>query len=186
MKRCISVIAVALAMLASSVSVSADDQHSRTRHFLFHLSSADFGSCGNVWANDTFLMDLSVRQTSKGTIALERRSLGTFVTTGPVSPGACDPGTKHGQVVRAGIKGGFLVDLKLTVHSTVFKPDAVCGNDPNECFDLIFGDGVTAVELVSYRADYVAGDQGLIYHHWFQGSTPNEDRGDIASPSLTS
>ena len=181
MKRLISLLALGVALIVTSVGASADG--SPTRHFRFDLTSADSGSCGDVWAIDSFRMDFSVRQVGPTSFALDRRSIGTFVSTGPVSPGACDPGTKHGFVLRAGVNGHLESDVKLIVHSTVFNPDVTCGN-PNECFDRLFGEGVTGVDFVSFAAHYAAGDQGLIYHEWFQGVDLPDDRGDIASPSL--
>jgi hypothetical protein len=181
MKRWIALLILGAAMVLSSMSVSATDEENGTHHFNFQLTSPDRGSCSNVWAVDTFSMDLTVRRMSDTTFAFRRAAHGTFVTTGSVSPGACDPGKHHGQLVRAGVNGHFQSDVKLVVTSTVFNPDATCGNDPNECFDLIFGDGVTGVDFVSFSAQYAAGDQDLIYEHWFEGVDLADDHGDIAS-----
>jgi len=113
-KRLISLLALGVALVVTSVGASADG--SPTRHFRFDLTSADSGSCGDVWAIDSFRMDFSVRQVGPTSFALDRRSIGTFVSTGPVSPGACDPGTKHGFVLRAGVNGHLESDVKLIVH----------------------------------------------------------------------
>ena len=94
--------------------------------FAFVVVSPDNGSCGQPWATDTINRTYSVKDNGNGTFTLRRLDRGTFVTTGPVSPGKCDTTGKHGSVVGPGYRGKFTGYLVGTVTATSFNRNATC------------------------------------------------------------
>jgi hypothetical protein len=122
-------LAAALALAATGLADPGDTGKGKKQgknKFSFVVVSPDNGSCGQPWATDTINRTYSVKDNGNGTFTLRRQDRGTFVTTGPVSPGKCDTKGKHGSVVGHGYTGkltGFLVG---TVKASSFNPKATC------------------------------------------------------------
>lgn len=166
----------------------------------FTSTTTDNGSCSQPWATDTFQRSFNVHDNGDGTFRVRvEYKQGSFVTTGGVSPGACDnTNTPHGLTVRSGVNGTFEGYLEGTVTSTTFNPngcDAVTADcSTNAGFlDAVFGPSGQATFTCfqgyagcTFNFNYAAGDQGLRYHHWqdSSGNGPNQPpetfRGDIA------
>src|SRR6476659_6899493 len=96
--------------------------------FTFTVVSPDNGSCGQQWATDTIKRTYSVKDRGNGTFTLTRQDRGTFVTTGPASPGKCDTSGKHGSAVGAGYTGKLTGYLTGTVTATSFDKNATCAS----------------------------------------------------------
>ncbi|TME95458.1 MAG: hypothetical protein E6I40_05365, partial [Chloroflexi bacterium] len=74
----------------------------------FDSTSTDNGSCSQPWAIDMFQRLFKVHDNGDGTFAVrEEFREGRFVTSGPVSPGACETQGQHGSTVAAGAQGHF-------------------------------------------------------------------------------
>jgi len=197
--RTLVLVGAVIAALAAVSTGSARPEG--TSHFgPFPSTSTDNGSCSVPWAEDTFDRWFMVQDNGDGTFDVrEQFKRGEFVTTGPVSPGACDnTDTPHGAVVAPGIHGTFEGYLRGTVTSSTF--DANGCNTADTCSTLqgfllaVFGPEGPATFTCnlgyagcSFNFDYAAGDQGLRYHHWqdSSGNGPNQPpetfRGDIAN-----
>jgi hypothetical protein len=181
------------------VAIGSASNGTATHFGPFPSTSPDNGSCGSQWANDTFNREFQVLDNGDGTFRVrEEFKQGSFVTTGPVSPGACDnTNTPHGTTVAPGITGTFNGFLEGTVTSTTFNANACT---PTTCDTLqgflatVFGPSGPATFTCNlgyagctFNFDYAAGDQGLAYHHWqdSSGNGPNQPpetfRGDIAN-----
>jgi hypothetical protein len=100
-------------------------QHGKNR-FTFAVVSPDNGSCGQPWATDTITRTYSVKEKGNGKFTLRRQDRGTFLTTGPVSPGKCDTTGRHGSAVGPGYKGKLVGYLTGTVTATSFNKNATC------------------------------------------------------------
>jgi hypothetical protein len=92
----------------------------------FVVNTTDNGSCGTAWANDAVTRTFIVKMNDDGSYTLTRRDRGRFVTLGSVSPGACDTTGRHGETVRAGVKGKLVRFLRGTVTGGTFTPNATC------------------------------------------------------------
>src|SRR5256712_10699934 len=91
----------------------------------FDSTSTDNGSCSQPWAIDMFQRLFKVHDNGDGTFAVrEEFREGRFVTSGPVSPGACETQGQHGSTVAAGAQGPFQGLLQGTVTLSPFTPDA--------------------------------------------------------------
>ena len=141
MKRLIALpvlLAAALALAATGLADPGDKgkgkQQGKNR-FAFVVVSPDNGSCSQPWATDTIHRTYSVKDNGDGTFTLRRSDRGTFVTTGPVSPGKCDTTGKHGSVVGPGYTGKLTGYLVGTVKASSFNPKATC---VAACFTDVF------------------------------------------------
>jgi hypothetical protein len=164
------------------------------------IATTDNGSCGNAWAAATLRRTYSVRSNGDGTFTLAEADRGAFVTVGGSSPGACETGSAHGLVVLPGRRGstiGLLVGTVSCAGACVLDPAgaAACGTAAaaSPCYRDVFvaaAFGPTArwsclqgSDPCTFRFDYVAHDQGLVFHHWVDEGTASSERfsGDIAS-----
>jgi hypothetical protein len=134
MKRCVALLVLLAAALGLAATGLADPggkgkgkQHGKNR-FTFTVVSPDNGSCGQQWATDTITRTYSVKEKGTGTFTLLRRDRGTFVTTGPNSPGKCDTTGRHGSSVGAGYTGKLVGYLTGTVTATSFDKNATCAS----------------------------------------------------------
>jgi hypothetical protein len=194
------ILLAAIAAALASVSAGAASPEGTTHFGPFPSTSEDHGSCGAVWANDTFDRWFTVQDNQDGTFDVrEQFKRGAFETTGPVSPGACDnTGTPHGTVLLPGVQGTFNGYLRGTVTSSTFDPNGC--NTAGTCSTVdgfllaVFGvEGPATFTCnlgyagCSFAFEYAAGDQGLLFHHWqdSSGDGPNQPdetfRGDIAT-----
>src|SRR3954451_21348989 len=143
MKKTIALMALALGALTFAATGAADPGHDhgkghahhghkghgKPNRFTYTVTTTDNGSCGTPWATDTVQRTFEVKKNRDGSYRLLRRDRGTFVTTRPASPGACETKGPHGTVVHAGAKGrlhGYLVG---TVTGGTFNPNATCTAD---------------------------------------------------------
>jgi hypothetical protein len=197
MKRWLATAAVAAAMAAFPIAAGADSGSGESTHLgpFATAGDPDGGSCGSSWALDNFDRFLTIHDNGDGTFRVrEDFKNGTFVTTGPRSPGGCEEGTHHGSALVAGINGTFHGYLEGTVSSGTFHPAgcAAAGADCMTTSGLIaatFGTGATFTCLsgggsCSFAFEYAAGDQGLIFHHWEDRNDKTgveEFKGDIAT-----
>jgi hypothetical protein len=208
MKKTISLVVLGIAAMTLAASGAAADPghdhgkghhhghkgHAKKNRFTYTVTTTDNGSCGNPWATDTVKRTFTVKKNKNGTYRLLRRDRGTFVTTGPASPGACETSGKHGTVVHAGAKGklhGYLVG---TVSGGTFNPNATCAADcgfTDVFIATFFGPAAqyscfTDSKDCRFDFEYTAPRQGLRYHHWSDkgkgaGTMLDERfRGDIA------
>jgi hypothetical protein len=123
------VLAGALALAATGLADPGDKGKGKKQgknRFAFVVVSPDNGSCSQPWANDTINRTYSVKDRGDGTFTLRRQDRGTFLTTGPVSPGKCNPKGKHGSVVGPGYTGKLTGYLVGTVKASSFNPKATC------------------------------------------------------------
>jgi hypothetical protein len=139
MKRVIMLavlLAGAFALAATGLADPGDKGKKQGKNkFAFVVVSPVNGSCGQPWATSTSNRTYAVKDNGDGTFTLRRQDRGTFVTTGPVSPGKCDPTGKHGTVVMAGYHGKFTGYLVGTVKASSFNPKATC---VAACFTDVF------------------------------------------------
>jgi len=98
---------------------------------------ADYGTCGNHWANLTTNSTYRVSPINNdGTYDVKLRASGRFVTLAGDAPGACGttgPGTSNGDLVNAGAKGHIAFTFFLVVSGGTFDPTATC--DSSCAFD---------------------------------------------------
>jgi hypothetical protein len=101
--RATLLIALAATLLLASSALAAG----RTQQYgPFPSSSPDSGTCGNLWATDTFdrFFRVDTQPGDDGTYqVVQEFKNGTFVTMAGASPGGCD--TNPGGTVGAGITG---------------------------------------------------------------------------------
>jgi hypothetical protein len=167
--------ALALVLTLSSTAVADDDSFT-----VRHSGSADSGTCGNNWANDTFTRVFKVDDVDGTTVLREDFKNGRFVTVAGSSPGACET-TPNGHLVAAGIEGSFHGFLAGTVTGGTFNPEATC---PQPCNGATFVPaffGPAAVWNVNtFKFEYQAHGSDLIGRHW-QNASPDQggNQGDI-------
>ena len=197
MRRLLTTVAVAAALAAFPIAAGADSNSGESTHLGPFATSADpdGGSCGVPWALDSFDRFLTVHDNGNGTFAVrEDFKNGSFLTTGPFSPGKCEEDSHHGKAVVPGIEGTFHGYLEGTVRGGTLNPTGclVPGTDCTTTTGLIaatFGSGASFTCLsgggtCSFAFEYAAGDQGLIFHHWEDRNDKTgteEFKGDIAS-----
>jgi hypothetical protein len=193
MKRLLTVLMAASALALVPIAALANEGEGDQHFGPFAGASPDSGTCGNDWAVDTFTRNFVVHQNGDGTFRLvEFFSDGTFVTTGPQSPGACETGSKHGSTVFPGVTGhlgGFLNGA--ITGTTAFNPNgchtAGACNTTRGFVAAVFGPGaqygcVSGPGSCSFFFGYASSDQRLIFHHWINASPDlGGNRGDIAT-----
>lgn len=122
-------LAGALAFTATGTADPGDGgkgkKHGKNR-FTFTITTEDNGSCGTPWATDVLTRTYAVKANKDGTFTLRRTDRGSFTTLAGRSPGACDTTGKHGETVRAGIKGKVVGYLVGTVKASSFNKNATC------------------------------------------------------------
>lgn len=194
MRRLLTTVAVAAALAAFPIAAAADSGSGSSTHLgpFPTVADPDGGTC-SPWALDNFDRFLTVHDNGDGTFRVrEDFKNGTFVTTGPRSPGGCEEGTHHGSFVAAGIEGTFHGYLEGTVSGGTLNPTGCATADCTTTTGLIaatFGSGASFTCLVgggtcSFAFEYAAGDQGLIFHHWEDRNDKTgteEFKGDIAT-----
>src|SRR3954454_2591314 len=124
---CAAALALAAAGLANSGNGKGNPNKSK---ITMNVTTSDHGTCSqNVWATDSLKRTYVVKNNGDGTYNVRRKDNGTFVTTGPASPGACETGSKHGTVVAPGYNGTVHGYLEGTVTGGTFNPNGVCTAD---------------------------------------------------------
>ena len=195
MRRWLATVAVAAAMAAFPIAAGAEPGSGGSTYLgpFPTVADPDGGTC-SPWAVDNFDRFLTVHDNGDGTFRVrEDFKNGSFVTTGPRSPGGCEEGTHHGSFVAAGINGTFQGYLEGTVSGGNFNPGGCATADCTTTSGLIaatFGPSAAytclsgAPATCSFAFEYAAGDQGLIFHHWEDRNDKTgteEFRGDIAT-----
>ncbi len=203
---------VALLLSTALLPVSADENHDNNRFGPYPSTSPDGGSCGQPWATDTFDRVFTVNDgnnndgnhqnngqqegnnpfpvpTPAGTFRVREDFIhGKFVTTGPVSPGACETtDTHHGTVVLPGIQGKFGGFLEGNVTGGTYNPNG-CSVAPTTCnttagfIATTFGPtAVYAIDKFDFK--YGSNDSRLIFKSWRDQGTATTEifTGDIAT-----
>ena len=163
----------------------------------FAGASPDGGTCAS-WANDTYQRSYTVVDNGNGTFKVTADSRGSFVTTGPASPGACETTNHHGSIVAAGITGGFQGFLSGTVTSSSYDPGACDAKGGADCsttqgfLGAVFGLAPYSAAFTCnvgyagcvFNFEYHSNDQSLQYHHWQDKSDNHGGEqfvGDIAN-----
>lgn len=188
-------IVFAALVLATPASALAAGNGNGTDHFgPFASSSPDNGTCG-IWAQDTFNRYWMVHDNGDGTFSVrEEFKDGSFVTTGPLSPGCGETTNHHGHYLSAGIEGHFTGFLAGTVSSTTYNPNG-CDAAGADCtttagfIAAVFGPGASFTCFIGYARcqfnfEYDSPDQSLQYHHWQDKSDNHGGEqfiGDIAN-----
>jgi len=191
----ILLLAGALSVLfgAGAASAGGGDDHFGP----FPASSPDGNSCGGTWALDTYQRSYMVVDNGDGTFKVTADSRGTFVTTGPVSPGSCENTDNHGSTVTAGVTGGFQGFLSGTVTSSTYNP-AGCDAAGADCsttqgfLGAVFGLAPYSSAFTcnagfagcAFNFEYHSSDQSLQFHHWQDKSDNHGGEkfvGDIAN-----
>jgi len=195
MRRWLAAVVAAVAMAAFPVAAGADSGSGESSHLgpFPTANDPDGGSC-SPWALDNFDRFLTVHANGDGTFRVrEDFKNGSFVTTGPRSPGGCEEGTHHGSLLTAGINGTFQGYLEGTVSGGTLNLAGCATANCTTTSGLIaatFGPGAAftclsgAPATCSFAFEYAAGDQGLIFHHWEDRNDKTgteEFRGDIAT-----
>ena len=190
MRRWLTLSTIAAAALALAGVGAADPGgghgkgHVKQGHsrFTFTFTNTDNGSCGGQpWATLLETRTFSVKDNGNGTFTLRRTDKGTFTTIGGPSPGKCETGSKHGQLVRTGVTGHFVGYIVGTVTASAFNPNATC-TSPDVCatregFLQTFFTGATySCDQNStdckFNFNYTAPNKGtnrtpkLLYRHW--------------------
>jgi hypothetical protein len=183
-------------MAAFPIAAGADNGSGDSTHLGPFPTAADpdGGSCGGSWAVDNFDRFLTVHDNGDGTFRVrEDFKNGTFVTTGPASPGGCEADSHHGKVVGSGINGTFHGYLEGTVSGGRFNPAGCATANCTTTSGLIaatFGAGAAftclsgAPATCTFAFEYAAGAQGLLFHHWEDRNDKTgteEFKGDIAT-----
>ena len=185
--RILSIFVLAgLFALATATGALADN--GGTMHFgPFASTSPDGGTCGAPWAADAFNRVFTVHDNGDGTFQMtEDYRDGTFVTTGPVSPGACEKTNNHGAFVKAGVGGSFRGFLTGTIASITFTPGAcdtaAACSTTSGFIAAVFGPDA-GLASATFNFEYDSNDQTLEYHHWQDKSSPTGEQfiGDIAN-----
>lgn len=163
--------------------------------FSFQLTTTD-RRCDGIepadWATLTETRTYQLHKNKDGTYRLRRVDKGTFTTIAGKSPGNCAANkSKHGQLIRAGVKGRFGGYLEGTLTGGTFNKNATCANP---CFtanfiSAFFGagavfscDGATNSTDCKFNYNYTAPSRAanrpkLIVRHW-------QDRGKGSGTSL--
>jgi len=183
-----------LAMGLAVVSVAAADSGKNDKVGPFVVTTPDNGSCSQQWATDTITRDYQIHQNQDGSYRVREQDKGTFVTTGPVSPGACETDSPHGSVLAAGHTGKLEGWLEGTVTGGTYNAAAAanCGG-VSPCFrsDFIAAAFGPTAQFSCFQGfadcrflfEYTAPGQGLAFHHWSDTGLDGVTevfRGDIA------
>jgi hypothetical protein len=194
MKRLLIVLMAASALALVPMAAAADEGEGDQHFGPFAGTSTDSGTCGKPdWAADTFTRNFWVHRNADGSFrVIETFTNGTFVTTGPLSPGGCETSPNHGSAVLPGIKGQFGGFFNGTITgSPVYNPNGC--NTPGQCNTTsgfvagVFGPAaeygcISGPGQCSFFFGYFARDQGLKYHWWINASSDlGGNRGDIAT-----
>ncbi len=152
------VAAVAVLPLAIALAAQATRQYGP-----FPSGSPDSGTCGNMWADDTFerFFKVDARQKADGTYdVVEQFKNGTFVTRAGASPGGCEAGNPIPPTISAGIQGKMQGQFWIRVSNGVFNPNANPGTmNTAQFIQAVFGPSAT-YQVYSFSLNYSAKNRG--------------------------
>jgi hypothetical protein len=188
MKRWISLAAAVLALAATPAVASASGESDSVHFGPINSGSADSGTCGNNWANDTYkrVFEASTSANPDGTFSATERFIGGhFETLAGPSPDACDPSGTPGSTVAGGIDGSFHGNFLIVVTGGSFNPAADC--DPTSCgttagfVATVYGAAAT-YNVTSFGFTYHAHGPDLVQSEWRNASADQGGNGgDIRS-----
>ena len=173
-------VAIMFGSLAIPTFAANSNANGGTDHFGPFASSTTDNGCSGPWATDTANRFFTVHDNGDGTFSVrEEYKDGTFVTTGPLSPGNnCPNDPHHGTVVNPGIIGNFQGFITGTVTSTTYDPNG-CSTSGADCtttngfLTAVFGAQGPATFTCNlgyagcdFNFEYSSNDQSLQYHHW--------------------
>jgi hypothetical protein len=173
---------------------------SPTQHYgPYPSGSPDSGTCGNIWAQDTFNRHFTVRHNPDGTFTvIQQFKKGSFETDAGASPGACDPDEPEnaGGTVDNGITGKmhgyFIIPLPPGTMQTSTDPSCVSGSPNLQCTTAGFINSHFApacypatCPVTTFAFQYSAGGKKLVERAWKNASADRGgDRGDIRSSNV--
>jgi hypothetical protein len=184
-----------LTLAASGLADPGDNGKGKAQgknKFSFQLTTTDKRCDGTEpWATLTEKRTYQLHKNKDGSYRLRRVDKGTFTTIDGNSPGNCAANkSKHGQHIRAGVKGRFGGYLEGTITGGTFNKNATCATP---CFtanfiSAFFGtavfscDGATNSTDCKFNYNYTAPSRAanrpkLIVRHW-------QDRGKGSGTSL--
>jgi hypothetical protein len=185
MQRWLSVTVSILAFAAIPVTVSAEE--GSVHYGPISSGTADSGTCGNNWANDTYMrvFDAGTSPNADGTYnATETFISARFVTVAGPSPDACDPTGVKGSTIADGVTGTFTGNFMIVVSHGTFNPNATCdtGCDTTAGFvATVYGPAAT-YDIPSFGFTYHANGPGLVQREWHNASADQGGNGgDIRS-----
>jgi hypothetical protein len=181
-------VALVTVAFASSFASAASTSNNGTDKYSFAGASADGGSCGNSWANDTYTLDFSIKQAAAGVYSVNvMYKNGSFVTIAGASPGACSTVNHHGSLVNGGINGKFQGWVSLTMTSATYNASG-CVSNPScttrtGVLNALFPGGSSS--NWNWNFEYSSSDKTLAYHSWQdkadQQTGNDKFEGDIAN-----
>lgn len=129
----------------------------------YNIGSPDSGTCGNMWADDSFQRFFRVdtrRQRDGSYDVVEQFKNGSFVTRAGASPGGCERGNPNPPTIPAGIRGKMQGQFWIRVRNGTFNPNANPVNVNTAQFvSAVFGSGAT-YEVYSFSLNYNAKNRG--------------------------
>ena len=191
MKRLLLLPVLAIALVVASVATADSGKNDKVGPFV--VTTPDNGSCSLPWALDTIERNYQIHQNQDGSYRVREQDKGSFVTTGPGSPGACEAtDSNHGTALATGHTGKLTGWLEGTVTGGTYNATNAA-NCLSPCFrsDFIaaaFGPTAQFSCFLGYADcrflfEYTAPDQGLQYHHWSDTGLDGVTevfRGDVA------
>lgn len=182
-------LSLAVAMLALAATPAIASASRSSAHFgPFNSSSPDSGTCGNDWANDTFMraFDASMVPNADGTYTVTESFIaGRFVTVAGPSPDACDLSGTPGSTIGAGVTGTFNGNFVVVVSGGTFDSAARCSAstcDTTAGFVATVYGATATFEVTSFGFTYHANGPGLLAREWQNASADQGGNlGDIKS-----
>jgi hypothetical protein len=172
---------------------------SPTQHYgPYPSGSPDSGTCGNLWAQDTFNRHFTVKHNPDGTFTvIQQFKKGSFVTMMGASPGACDLDEPEnmGGVVNGGITGSmhgyFIIPIPAPFTQTSDDPSCVAGMPSAPCTTTGFINShftpcyPAPCSVSTFAFHFSAGNQLLVEHEWKNASDDRGgNHGDIRSTNV--
>jgi len=185
MKRWLSLTVSILALAAMPLTASAGQDF--VHYGPIGSGSPDSGTCGNDWANDTFMraFDAATSPNADGTFsATETFISGRFITVAGPSPDACDATGIKGSTIAGGVTGSFSGNFMIVVSHGTFNAGATCdsGCDTTaEFVATVYGPDAT-FDIPSFGFTYHANGPDLVQREWHNASADQGGNGgDIRS-----
>ena len=191
-------LAVALALVATGLADPGDKGKGKKQgknRFTFTMTNTDRRCDGTEpWATLQEKRTFVIHDNGNGSFRVRRVDRGTFTTVAGKSPGDCPANkSKHGHLVRAGVKGKFGGYLEGTISGVTFNPKATCtGTDcgfTDVFLNTVFGAGAADKFTCfmnsadcKFNYNYTAPNRSanrprLLFRHW-------QDRGKGAGTML--
>jgi hypothetical protein len=184
MKRWLSLTVSILAFAAMPLTATGQDS---VHYGPISSGSPDSGTCGNNWANDTYMrvFEAATSPNTNGTYsAVETFISARFLTLAGPSPDACDPTGLKGSTIAAGVTGTFTGNFMIVVSNGTFNPNATCDTGCATTAGFVatvYGTAAT-YDIPSFGFTYHANGPDLIQREWHNASSDQGGNGgDIRS-----